>query len=212
MKRAPHPAQPDRDNSGASRTFPPAVPMTSPAAFAVCEWQPQARHGNQTTAQHNKRAESAKRHYTAKRIVFPVAMSRQNHCNGTNKHQGMTRYEGKSSDLMGASFFGRKERVDLHLEGLGQNDQFRVRHAPELRFDFRERGAAQLPTLKRTARGEHFLRQLLLITQFSYLRADNVLRFGHAPKTELDTKPDGELNCTNFGATLNYKPRANCSL
>jgi hypothetical protein len=33
------------------------------------------------------------------------------------------------------------------------------------------------------------------------LRANDVLRFYHAPKTELDTKTANELNCTNFGAT-----------
>jgi hypothetical protein len=33
------------------------------------------------------------------------------------------------------------------------------------------------------------------------LRPDDVLRFCHAPKTELDTKSARELNCANFGAT-----------
>jgi hypothetical protein len=40
-----------------------------------------------------------------------------------------------------------------------------------------------------------------LVTQFPNLRADNVLRFGHAPKMELDTKMNRRLNCTDFGAT-----------
>jgi hypothetical protein len=32
------------------------------------------------------------------------------------------------------------------------------------------------------------------------LRTDNVLRFSHAPKMELDTTRAGELNCSVFGA------------
>jgi len=52
----------------------------------------------------------------------------------------------------------------------------------------------------RAAGGKHFLRHALLVAQFSDLRADDVLRFGHAPKMELDTKTSGELNCSIIGA------------
>lgn len=97
--------------------------------------------------------------------------------------------------------FLRQKQVHVCFERLGQNDQFGVRDAAKLCFNFRERGSAQIPSEKRAAGGKHFLRQLLLVTQFPNLRADNVLRFGHAPKMELDTKMSRRLNCTDFGAT-----------
>jgi hypothetical protein len=103
--------------------------------------------------------------------------------------------------LAGVPLFDRKKRADIHLDRICQNHQFGICHAAKLRLNFRERGAAQIPSLNRAARGKHFLRQFLLIAQLSDLRPDNVLRFGHAPKTELDPKTTRGLNCTNFGAT-----------
>jgi hypothetical protein len=94
----------------------------------------------------------------------------------------------------------RQESCCFHLERPGQNHQFGIRDATKLRFNFRERAATQIPTEDRTARGEHCLRHFLLITQLSDLRADNVLRFSHAPKMELDTTLTEELNCSVFGA------------
>jgi hypothetical protein len=99
------------------------------------------------------------------------------------------------------SFFGRQQRADIHLERVGQNDQFSVRHATKLRLNFRECCAAQIPSQNRTAGRKHFLCQSLLITQFSDLWSDNILWLGHAPKMELDTKTTPLLNCTDFGAT-----------
>jgi hypothetical protein len=95
----------------------------------------------------------------------------------------------------------RQKQVHFRLKRLGQNDQLSVRDTAKLCLNLRECGPAQIPSKKRTACGKHFLRQSLLITQLSDLRADNVLWFGHAPETELDTKTDGGLNCTVFGAT-----------
>lgn len=106
----------------------------------------------------------------------------------------------RESLFFNAAFPHRQEGVHFHLESLCQNDQLGICHAAKLRFNLRERGTAQIPSLNRTASGEHFLRQSLLIAQLSDLRANDVLRFGHAPKTELDTKTGEELNCTNFGA------------
>lgn len=103
--------------------------------------------------------------------------------------------------LASVSFLGWKKRANINFERSCQNDQFGIGYAAQLRFDFRERSAAQIPALNRTTRGKHFLREFLLITQLSDLRADYVLRFCHAPKTELDTKTASELNCTDFGAT-----------
>jgi hypothetical protein len=97
--------------------------------------------------------------------------------------------------------FGRHKKVDIHFECVCQNKQFGVRHTAKLRFDFRERCTAQIPSLNRTTGGKHFLCQSLLIAQFSDLRSDYILWFGHAPKMELDTKTIPSLNCANFGAT-----------
>ncbi len=105
--------------------------------------------------------------------------------------------------LAGTRFLGRQERVNFHFESLCQNDQFGVRDAAKLRLDFGERATAQIPSENRTAGGKHFLRHVLLVTQLSDLRADDVLRFSfsHAPKTELDSRTTSKLNCSNFGAT-----------
>jgi len=97
--------------------------------------------------------------------------------------------------------FGRQNCADFHLERLRQNDQFGIRDAAKLRFYLGKRSTAQIPAEDRTAGGEHFLRQPLLVAQLPDLRPDNVLWFGHAPKTELDTKTSGELNCSIIGAT-----------
>ena len=98
-------------------------------------------------------------------------------------------------------FLGWQKGIHLHIQSLCENYQLGIRDTAKLRFDFRERGAAQIPSKKRTACGKHFLRQFPLITQFSDLRPDNVLQFSHAPETELDAKAGSVLNCTNFGAT-----------
>ena len=110
-------------------------------------------------------------------------------------------FQKEFSGSAGTRLFGRQDRVDFHFESLCQNDQFGIRDAAKLRFDFGERATAQIPSENRTTGGEHFLRQFLLITQLSDLRPDNVLRFGHAPKTELDCREARELNCSNIGAT-----------
>jgi hypothetical protein len=109
--------------------------------------------------------------------------------------------------LAGTRFLGRQERVDFHFEGLCQNDQFGVRNAAKLRLDFRKRATAQIPSEDRTAGGKHFLRHVLLVAQLSDLRPYNVLRFSHAPKTELDTRTASKLNCSNFGATWRCKKK-----
>lgn len=70
MKRAPRHVPPYQGNSDASLLFPKAVPETNPVASAFCGWQHREQRGSQMTAQHGSKSESAKRHHTAKRIVF----------------------------------------------------------------------------------------------------------------------------------------------
>ena len=102
--------------------------------------------------------------------------------------------------LAGTPLQRRQEGCCFHLERPSQNHQFGIRDATKLRFNFRERAATQIPAENRTAGGEHCLRHFLLITQLPDLRANNVLRFSHAPKMELDTTLTEELNCSVFGA------------
>jgi len=110
-------------------------------------------------------------------------------------------YRRTFSVSVGAYFGGRQDFFDFHLERPCQDDQLGVRDATKLRLDFGERAPAQIPTAQRAAGGEHRLRQFLLVTQLPDLRPDNVLRFRHAPKTELDSSETRELNCSNIGAT-----------
>jgi len=69
MKRAPHPAQPDRHSLGASQLFRKAVLGSNADASVVCGWRHQERRGNQTTAQLVRKAVFAANHYTAKRMI-----------------------------------------------------------------------------------------------------------------------------------------------
>jgi hypothetical protein len=102
---------------------------------------------------------------------------------------------------MRTAFLNWKEGVHIHFQRFRQNDQFGICDAAKSRFNFRECASTQIPSENRAAGSKHLLRQFLLITQFSDLRSDNILRFGHAPKTELDTKAAGGWNCSVIGAT-----------
>lgn len=106
------------------------------------------------------------------------------------------------SGLPGTPFIGGRQQCRrFHFERLRQDNQFGIRYATKLRFNFREGAAAQFQPEHRTARREQFLCQSLLVTQFPDLRADNVLRFGHAPIMELDLILLRGLNCSVYGAT-----------
>ena len=107
----------------------------------------------------------------------------------------------RRSASSGAKLFGGEKRHHLNLEGLGQDDEFTVRNATQLRFDFRKRSPAQIQSQYRTPSSKQFLRQPLLVSKLSHLRSDNIFLFSHAPEMELDTKSVAGLNCSNFGAT-----------
>ena len=59
-----------RGNSGANLLFRKAAPEKNATASAFCGWQHQGQRDNQVTAQHGRKSESAKRHHTAKRMLF----------------------------------------------------------------------------------------------------------------------------------------------
>src|SRR5437867_9713021 len=85
-------------------------------------------------------------------------------------------------------FASRIQIIQLRLERMSQYSQFRISHAPQLRLDFRERAAAQIPAKDVTSGGERLLCHFLLITQLSDLWANNVLGSAHAPFSELDRR------------------------
>jgi hypothetical protein len=104
-----------------------------------------------------------------------------------------------------ALLLGREERGCIHLECFGQDCQFSVSDAAQLSFNLRERPPTQFQPQHRAACGKKLLRQSLLVTQFSDLRAGNVLRLfmfssRHAPKMELDGITKGAFNCSDIGA------------
>jgi len=114
----------------------------------------------------------------------------------------MKSLQARISGLPGTPFVGGRQQCRrFHLERLRQDDQFGIRYAAKLRFDFRECAATQFQSEHRTTRREQFLRQSLLVTQFPDLRADDVLRFDHAPIMELDLILLRGLNCSVYGAT-----------
>jgi len=100
---------------------------------------------------------------------------------------------------------GRHQRRYFHFKSASQHHKFKVRDASQLCLNFRQGCAAQFQPQDGAAGGEHFLCQSPLVSQFSDLRADNVLRtFSlscHAPKMELDSIESGALDCSSFGAT-----------
>lgn len=99
-----------------------------------------------------------------------------------------------------ADFFNCQKRVHIHFKSLCQKHQFGIRNTAELRLDFREGATTQIPAKNRTPGSKHLLRHLLLITQFSDLRADNVFRLAHAPEMELDSRMSDVMNCSIIGA------------
>jgi hypothetical protein len=70
MKRVPRPAQLGQDNLDANPPFPKAVPGTNGAVSVFCGWRHQGLYDNRITAQHGRKPESAKRLYTAKRMIL----------------------------------------------------------------------------------------------------------------------------------------------
>jgi hypothetical protein len=78
MKHALRLFQPFRDNSDVNPLFPKAVLATIGVAFGICGWPRQAQCDNRMLPQHSSKPESAKRLYTAKRmmyLLFPCADS-----------------------------------------------------------------------------------------------------------------------------------------
>jgi hypothetical protein len=100
--------------------------------------------------------------------------------------------------------FRRKQIRNLHSQSVRQDDQFRIGHPSQLRFNFGERRPAQLQTQHRTARCKHFLRQAILISQASDLRANNIagpfFSFDHAPDSERKPIEIWPAICSIFGA------------
>ena len=164
------------------------------------------RHGRQSKNSHRRR-----RNTSGDDDGLPVTSRRVRSADSLERRKAMMKNTLEKANMrvcqkefsvsVGTRFLGRQDRVDFHFESLCQNDQFGIRDTAKLRFDFGKRATAQIPSENRTAGGEHFLRQFLLITQFSDLRPDNVLQFGHAPKTELDSREASEFNCSDIGAT-----------
>jgi len=102
--------------------------------------------------------------------------------------------------------FSRKRFRHINSQSLGQNHQFRIGQAAQLRFDFRERRPAQLQSQDRTPSRKQLLRQSLLITQPPDLRADHVapLLFSlcNAPQTERYGSANHPRWYSDFGATF----------
>ena len=88
----------------------------------------------------------------------------------------------------------------FHLQRLRDDGQFRVRHAPETRFDFGHARPAQLQAEDLQPGGKLLLCQAALHPQLPDHRPDSILLFGHAPILELDRRAFWLENCSNIGA------------
>ena len=81
-------APPCRGNWGANLLFPKAAPEKKASASAFCGWQHQGQRDNQATAQHRRESESAKRHHTAKRMIFILRRRMRLDSNSSNAQWG----------------------------------------------------------------------------------------------------------------------------
>ncbi len=97
---------------------------------------------------------------------------------------------------------GRQQNCGFDFERPRKHDQFGICDATKLRLDLRECATTQVQSEDGAARGKQFLGQPLLVAEFPDLRANNVLRFRHAPKTELDFISKRNVNCSVIGAHL----------
>ena len=91
MKRVLLPFRPFRDNLGANLLFPKAAPATSEVVFGICEWPRQAQCDNRMLPQCASKPESAKRLYTAKRMIrlltsLPWFLNLPRHWRGRDKN------------------------------------------------------------------------------------------------------------------------------
>lgn len=75
MKRAPHPAQPFRHNSGEGWPFRKAALGSNEVASAACGWRLQGQRGNRMAAQPQRKAGFTSYHYTAKRMIYPIELA-----------------------------------------------------------------------------------------------------------------------------------------
>jgi len=67
-----------------------------------------------------------------------------------------------------------------------------------LRFDFGECFAAQVPAPTAAAGGQHGLGQALLAAQLADLRADDISRIAHVPRTEHEGKKSTQGKGSEF--------------
>jgi hypothetical protein len=111
----------------------------------------------------------------------------------------------KSRQSPSAGLFEWEECDYVHFQSFRQNYKFYVGNTAQLGFNFRECAATQFQSEHGAPSRKHLLRHLILITQFSDLRANQIFRFlllssRHAPETELDTSMKRLSNCSDIGA------------
>jgi len=70
MKRVPRLFRPSRDNSDVSSPFPKGALAINEVVFGACGLPRQAQRDNRMLPQHSSKSESAKRLYTAKRMIY----------------------------------------------------------------------------------------------------------------------------------------------
>lgn len=125
MTHAPRLFRLDRDNSDASRLFLKAVLVIDAVASAFCGLLRRERHGNQMKAQHKSKAESAKRHYTAKRMILLLRRFNRFVTNGVSfmtgqyNQNGLASFDGhepfpRATESQSASQSSGKKGVNFH--------------------------------------------------------------------------------------------------
>lgn len=88
----------------------------------------------------------------------------------------------------GDSVFRRPKFAWNDSQRLGQTKQFKIGNPTQLRFDFGEGLAAEIPAPPAAPGREHGLGQALLAPQPADLRPNDVPRIAHVPKSELERR------------------------
>ena len=102
--------------------------------------------------------------------------------------------------------FGRPEGVRRNTQGLCKAEQFKIGNPAELCFDFGECLAAQVPARASAASGQHGLCQLLLTAQLADLRADDISRVAHVPKSEHQPRKSAQGKGSEFRTFFACQP------
>jgi transposase len=92
-----------------------------------------------------------------------------------------------------------KKQFHFRSKGASDYDQFLIRHASKLGFDFRDRVFGSIPAKSTAAGSQVALSELLRAPDLPHLRANDVLLCRHLPNSEVDRTQKNDLTSSVLG-------------